>query len=43
MREFVGECMVCGKDVFCENGFLVGIHEDGELMCNQCSEAKFEE
>ncbi|WP_196493860.1 hypothetical protein [Ornithinibacillus caprae] len=37
MRELVGECEKCGKEVYCENGFLNGVHESGELFCQECS------
>ncbi|MEN2467454.1 hypothetical protein [Ornithinibacillus sp. FSL M8-0202] len=37
MKELVGVCNRCGKEVYCENGFLDGIHEGGELLCMLCA------
>lgn len=37
MKEFIGECQRCGKHVYCENGFFDGVHENGELLCNDCA------
>ncbi|MFS0672250.1 hypothetical protein [Ornithinibacillus sp. 179-J 7C1 HS] len=36
MKELVGKCNSCGKEVYCENGFLNGVHEGGELFCMSC-------
>ncbi|WP_230309241.1 hypothetical protein [Planomicrobium sp. YIM 101495] len=40
MRELIGTCKDCGKEVYCENGFLNGTHEDGELLCFSCAEER---
>ncbi|WP_424237486.1 hypothetical protein [Bhargavaea ginsengi] len=39
MRELVGTCESCGKDVFCLDGFLNGVSEAGRLECFECAEA----
>ncbi|KIO69750.1 hypothetical protein B4166_0350 [Caldibacillus thermoamylovorans] len=36
MRELIGECVSCGKYVYCENGFFNGVHEGGKLYCTRC-------
>lgn len=36
MRELVGTCTVCGKDVYCLDGFLNGVYEEGQLICMEC-------
>ncbi len=36
MEEVVGECTLCRKHVFCENGFLNGYILDGLLLCLSC-------
>ncbi|WP_179107182.1 hypothetical protein [Sediminibacillus massiliensis] len=41
MEEFVGKCQKCGKEIYCENGFLNGVTSEGNLYCFQCSEGKF--
>ncbi|WP_276208241.1 hypothetical protein [Gracilibacillus sp. YIM 98692] len=40
MKEFVGECSECGAAVYCKDGFLDGVHEDGMLFCSACSEGR---
>ncbi len=38
MKEHVGVCCLCGKDVYCLDGFLNGIVEaGGQLTCMECS------
>jgi hypothetical protein len=37
MRELVGKCEECGKDIYCMDGFLNGIKEDGKLLCFDCT------
>ncbi|WP_269083301.1 hypothetical protein [Ornithinibacillus contaminans] len=37
MEELVGKCSSCGKEVYCENGFLAGIYADGKLLCPTCA------
>ena len=38
MRELIGPCSNCGKDVYCRDGFLDGVYVDGELVCFDCQE-----
>ncbi|WP_173918298.1 hypothetical protein [Halobacillus sp. Marseille-Q1614] len=39
MREPVGKCVLCDKEVHCEDGFLNGvIGEDQKLRCFDCEE-----
>ncbi|HLR68045.1 MAG TPA: hypothetical protein VK105_13105 [Virgibacillus sp.] len=38
MRELIGTCQHCGKNVYCENGFFDGDQKDGALLCNYCAE-----
>ncbi len=38
MRELIGQCQSCGKNVYCENGFFDGVQIDGRLLCNDCAE-----
>lgn len=42
MREHVGVCHVCKKDIYCIDGFLNGVIDDeGQLTCLECSQGKF--
>lgn len=37
MRELVGSCQQCGKEIFCLDGFLNGVHtKDGRVFCFEC-------
>lgn len=36
MREFIGLCSICGKEIFCRDGFLDGVYIDGKLICFEC-------
>lgn len=36
MRELIGHCESCGREVYCENGFFTGIHIEGKLFCSSC-------
>lgn len=38
MEEYIGTCQECGCPVYCENGFLDGIYEQGALFCFACAE-----
>ncbi|WP_281250327.1 hypothetical protein [Virgibacillus siamensis] len=40
MRELIGACQACGKNVYCENGFFDGEQIDGRLLCNDCAEGE---
>lgn len=37
MRELVGKCSVCQKDIYCLNGFLNGEYNDNHLYCFACA------
>ena len=37
--EPVGPCIVCKKTVYCRDGFLDGITEQGKLYCHDCFDA----
>jgi hypothetical protein len=37
MRELVGSCQQCGKEIFCLDGFLNGVNtRDGKVLCFDC-------
>jgi len=37
MKELVGQCRVCGKDVYCRDGFLDGVvQENSFVLCFEC-------
>lgn len=38
LKELIGVCEGCGKEVFCEDGFFDGVVEEGRLLCNHCAE-----
>lgn len=39
MKELVGTCKTCGKDIYCLDGFFNGIHtKDQEIYCFDCYE-----
>ncbi|NHM29181.1 hypothetical protein [Neobacillus terrae] len=41
MRELVGSCSKCGKDLFCLDGFFAGVQtEDKKIICFDCNENK---
>ncbi|WP_277994160.1 hypothetical protein [Staphylococcus equorum] len=37
MRELVGKCSVCQKDIYCLNGFLNGEYNNNHLYCFTCA------
>jgi hypothetical protein len=46
MKELVGPCKGCGKDIYCLEGFLNGVlTKEKEIFCFDCNEglAKIEE
>ncbi|MBO0958213.1 hypothetical protein J1P26_00590 [Neobacillus sp. MM2021_6] len=44
MRELVGICKCCNKDIYCLDGFLNGIlTEEKEIHCFECYENHKEE
>ncbi|GGE07322.1 hypothetical protein GCM10011571_05730 [Marinithermofilum abyssi] len=39
MKELVGMCTGCGREVYCLNGFLNGVvDEEKRLWCTACEE-----
>jgi len=38
--ELVGTCVKCGTNVYCRDGFLDGVVDDGTLYCHSCWERK---
>ncbi|GEK59456.1 hypothetical protein MHA01_23610 [Marinococcus halophilus] len=36
MEEYLGQCSVCGKEIYCRDGFFEGVHEGGRLYCFEC-------
>ncbi|WP_194841994.1 hypothetical protein [Gracilibacillus salitolerans] len=40
MYEKVGHCTECDKTVYCEDGFLDGVHHEGELFCWKCDQKR---
>lgn len=39
MKELVGFCRKCGKEIFCLDGFFNGVHLDAEhIHCFDCFE-----
>ncbi|MFS0590449.1 hypothetical protein AB1L05_02490 [Cytobacillus horneckiae] len=40
MKELVGNCCNCKKDIYCMDGFLHGTVVNGLLYCFSCQEPK---
>ncbi|MDF1508017.1 hypothetical protein PZE06_07450 [Robertmurraya sp. DFI.2.37] len=41
MREFIGHCKICGKEIYCENGFFNGVLLPGhDYLCFECDKRK---
>ena len=39
MRELVGYCKACGREVYCNDGFFTGIVlEDKTIVCFDCAD-----
>lgn len=39
MKELVGTCSICNKEIYCENGFFNGvINDDQTILCFTCHE-----
>ncbi|SFQ81494.1 MULTISPECIES: hypothetical protein [unclassified Bacillus (in: firmicutes)] len=39
MKEFIGKCKTCGKELFCLEGFFNGVvNEDKTVSCFECME-----
>lgn len=45
MKELVGHCLACNKEVFCLDGFLNGIVTDkkGTILCFDCHQEEEQE
>jgi hypothetical protein len=44
LKELVGRCSICGKELYCLDGFFNGIIlESKELVCFNCNESNKEE
>lgn len=43
MKELVGNCCECQKEIYCLDGFLNGVVEAKKVYCFDCYEAKKEE
>ncbi|MBM7585157.1 hypothetical protein JOC86_001699 [Bacillus pakistanensis] len=44
MKELVGHCKRCQKEIYCLDGFFNGIKlNDGQLLCFACEEKQEEE
>lgn len=44
MREYIGQCYICGRSIYCENGFLNGFTDDeGRLSCYEGEHAEEEQ
>jgi hypothetical protein len=44
MKELVGHCFICQKEVFCMDGFFQGeVSNSGETLCIICAEKKKKE
>ncbi len=37
MKEYIGNCVKCNKEVYCKDGFLDGVHKRGHLYCFRCA------
>ncbi len=41
MRELIGKCKCCQKEVYCMDGFFNGVVlENGEIVCFSCEDEK---
>ena len=38
MKGYIGTCTICNKKIYCNDGFLDGVHEQGRLYCFTCAE-----
>jgi hypothetical protein len=44
MKELVGKCKCCSKEIYCLDGFFNGIHtKEKEIYCFECYEEKDKE
>ncbi|WP_310362674.1 hypothetical protein [Neobacillus drentensis] len=44
MKELIGSCKSCNKEIHCLDGFFNGIHtEEKEIYCFECYEKKDKE
>ncbi len=37
LKELIGKCFQCEKEVYCENGFFNGEQVQGKLFCPECA------
>ncbi|MFE8702177.1 hypothetical protein ACFYKX_16380 [Cytobacillus sp. FJAT-54145] len=42
MKEFVGHCFICKKELYCLEGFFDGVVAGEQLLCFTCSEGNEE-
>nr|WP_083802851.1 hypothetical protein [Bacillus sp. SG-1] len=44
MKEYIGECQICRKPLYCLDGFFNGIHDSvtKKLICFNCTESQME-
>lgn len=43
MRELIGSCSICGRELFCLDGFFNGTYtDDNKIVCFDCHTAKEE-
>lgn len=41
MREYLGQCKICGKEICCENGFFNGVLlPEHDYLCFKCDQNK---
>lgn len=39
MRELVGSCSICKREIFCLDGFFSGVYtDDKKIICFDCNE-----
>jgi hypothetical protein len=36
LKEYVGECQICGKEVYCLDGFIDGVVNKDGVICFSC-------
>lgn len=43
MKELIGQCKSCGKNIYCEDGFFNGVLLPGhQYLCMDCDEKEHE-
>ncbi|WCK55819.1 hypothetical protein PP175_07755 [Aneurinibacillus sp. Ricciae_BoGa-3] len=44
MQEYVGDCIKCGRNIYCHDGFIGAVvTEPGKMVCFECMERQNEE